>query len=228
MTVHKLTAGSGYEYLTRQVAALDATDKGHTGLADYYEAKGEAPGAWVGSGMAGIEGLTVGDTVTAEHMFNLFGLGLHPLADDLEAQHDVRMDAAGRRGDAGERRRAGWLGRPYAVHRNDISPLRIEVARRVTEIEKTRGDGPVPAEARARIRTEAAREFFTSEHGREPVSEQELAGYVAQQMRPKTTAVAGYDLTFSPVKSVSALWAVADEHTARISSTPTSSPSPTR
>ena len=28
MSLHKLTAGSGYDYLTRQVAALDATDKG--------------------------------------------------------------------------------------------------------------------------------------------------------------------------------------------------------
>jgi hypothetical protein len=27
MSMHKLTAGSGYDYLTRQVAALDATDK---------------------------------------------------------------------------------------------------------------------------------------------------------------------------------------------------------
>jgi hypothetical protein len=33
MSLHKLTAGSGYDYLTRQVAALDATDKGRTGLA---------------------------------------------------------------------------------------------------------------------------------------------------------------------------------------------------
>ena len=32
MSVHKLTAGSGYDYLTRQVAALDATEKGHTGF----------------------------------------------------------------------------------------------------------------------------------------------------------------------------------------------------
>jgi len=32
MSIHKLTAGSGYDYLTRQVAALDATEKGHTGL----------------------------------------------------------------------------------------------------------------------------------------------------------------------------------------------------
>ena len=36
MSLHKLTAGSGYDYLTRQVAALDATDKGHIGLASYY------------------------------------------------------------------------------------------------------------------------------------------------------------------------------------------------
>ena len=36
MSLHKLTAGSGYDYLTRQVAALDATEKGHTRLASYY------------------------------------------------------------------------------------------------------------------------------------------------------------------------------------------------
>jgi hypothetical protein len=28
MSIHKLTAGSGYDYLTREVAALDATQKG--------------------------------------------------------------------------------------------------------------------------------------------------------------------------------------------------------
>jgi hypothetical protein len=44
MSVHKLTAGSGYDYLTRQVAALDATEKGHTGLASYYTERGESPG----------------------------------------------------------------------------------------------------------------------------------------------------------------------------------------
>jgi hypothetical protein len=54
MSVHKLTAGSGYDYLTRQVAALDATQKGHTGLASYYTERGESPGCgsvpgWTGS-----------------------------------------------------------------------------------------------------------------------------------------------------------------------------------
>ena len=54
MSIHKLTAGSGYDYLTRQVAALDATEKAHTGLASYYTERGETPGcgsapAWTGS-----------------------------------------------------------------------------------------------------------------------------------------------------------------------------------
>ena len=44
MSIHKLTAGSGYDYLTRQVAALDATEKGHLGLASYYTERGESPG----------------------------------------------------------------------------------------------------------------------------------------------------------------------------------------
>jgi hypothetical protein len=80
MSLHKLTAGSGYDYLTRQVAALDATEKGHTGLASYYTERGESPGVWIGSGMNGIDGLAAGDPVTAEQMRALFGCGLHPLA----------------------------------------------------------------------------------------------------------------------------------------------------
>ena len=79
MSMHKLTAGSGYDYLTRQVAALDSTEKGHTGLAAYYAEKGERPGVWIGSGMAGVDGLHVGDPVTAEQMRALFGAGMHPL-----------------------------------------------------------------------------------------------------------------------------------------------------
>ncbi len=53
-SMHKLTAGSGYDYLTRQVAAHDSTEKGHTSLASYYSEKGEAPGTWWGSGLAGL------------------------------------------------------------------------------------------------------------------------------------------------------------------------------
>src|SRR6476661_5972328 len=58
MTLHKLTAGDGYLYLVRQVAALDAEGHGSGGkpggLGDYYTERGEAPGQWVGRGLAGL------------------------------------------------------------------------------------------------------------------------------------------------------------------------------
>jgi len=79
MTLKKLAAGSGYEYLTRQVAAADSTELGRTKLADYYSAKGEAPGLWMGSGLVGIKDLEHGDVVTAEQMKNLFGEGCDPV-----------------------------------------------------------------------------------------------------------------------------------------------------
>jgi hypothetical protein len=52
--------------------------------------------------------------------------------------------------------------------------------------------------------------MFRSEYGREPLNERELAGHVAKLSRQQTTSVAGFDLTFSPVKSISTLWALAD------------------
>jgi hypothetical protein len=41
MSLHKLSAGRGYDYLIRQVAALDATHRGRTDLASYYTGLGE-------------------------------------------------------------------------------------------------------------------------------------------------------------------------------------------
>ena len=79
-----------------------------------------------------------------------------------------------------------------------------------------RPGAPLPAADRARVRTEVARQFFRAEHGREPVDARELAGQIAKDSRPRTQTVAGYDLTFSPVKSVSTLWAVADPAVAAV------------
>ncbi|EON22118.1 DNA primase catalytic core [Nocardioides sp. CF8] len=79
MSLKKLAAGSGYEYLTRQVAAADSTELRGMPLSDYYEAKGEAPGRWVGSGPAEVGGIDYGDIVTAEQMQHLFGEGCHPV-----------------------------------------------------------------------------------------------------------------------------------------------------
>ena len=95
MTLKKLAAGSGYEYLTRQVAAADSTELGKTPLADYYAAKGEAPGRWIGSGLDGVDGLEYGDVVTAEQMTNLFGDGCHPIGGAALGRHFKEGSVAG-------------------------------------------------------------------------------------------------------------------------------------
>ena len=205
MSIHKLTAGSGYDYLTRQVAALDATERGHTGLASYYTAKGESPGVWVGSGLAGIEGLAAGDLVTAEQVQALFGSGHHPLAHERRAR--LAGDATDEQVQAVTR-----LGQPYKVYAGDVSGFRLEVAKRIAALNTEAGlpqDSPVALEERARVRTEFATELFRADHGRDPEDAREVAATIAKHSRPRTNAVAGYDLTFSPVKSVSTLWAIA-------------------
>ncbi len=206
MAVKKLTAGSGYDYLTRQVAAMDSTEKGHTSLASYYTAKGETPGVWVGRGMADIEGLVAGDPVTAEQMKALFGAGYHPLA--VQRQAELPTDA-----EAKDFAAAIRLGNPFPVYSPDVSPFRMAVAQRFADHNTAIGAAPtaaLPREERSSIRTAVAREFFLAEFKREPQDARELAGLVARLSRPRTTAVAGFDLTFSPVKSVSALWALAE------------------
>jgi conjugative relaxase-like TrwC/TraI family protein len=67
---------------------------------------------------------------------------------------------------------------------------------------------------KSRIRTIVGQAMFAQANGHEP-NERELAGFIAQQSRLGSKAVAGFDLTFSPVKSVSALWALAPLEVAR-------------
>ncbi|MEO6712999.1 MAG: MobF family relaxase, partial [Mycobacteriales bacterium] len=204
MGLHKLTAGDGYTYLTRQVAAYDATDKGHTSLGDYYEQKGETPGVWLGSGLAGL-GLKAGEPVDVDQMKALFGLGCHPNARALE---DAVIDVGGTTREA---LAASALGRPFPVF-EDASPYKKAVAREFTAYNMAREnnwEAAIPDEVRSRIRTEVGTRMFSEEFGRAPADARELSGFIARSSRQATTAVAGYDLTFSPVKSVSTLWAVA-------------------
>ena len=193
MTLHKLAAGSGYTYLTRQVAAHDATERHQSGLTAYYEEKGESPGRWVGTGLVGLE-LKAGDVVTEEQMRLLFGQGWHPRSSEPGAV--VR----------------GWgaLGRPFPVFA--ATTFRQEVAQAFSDHNTLAGrvwNAPTPAEERAWIRTRVATDVFERQHGRPPRDETELTGFLASASRPAQVPVAGYDLTFSPVKSVSALWAIA-------------------
>jgi len=168
---------------------------------------GRVTGVWIGPGLDGIDGLTAGDPVTTEQIRALFGCGLHPLAE-LRQQQLEGPDLPQR-----DLQDAARLGAPFKIVDSVVSLFRLEVAKRIGAIQTAAGipaGVPLPATDRARVRTEVARNFFLAAHGREPIDARELAGQIAKDSRPRTQTVAGFDLTFSPVKSVSTLWAVAE------------------
>ncbi len=211
MTAHRIVAGDGYDYVIRQVAVNDAAVPGGVTLAGYYDEKGESPGVWLGSGLAGIEGLAEGDPVTAEQMKSLFGEGLHPLA----AQ---RLAALGPNPTKQQVLDAVRLGRPFRQPDTDVIEFRVELGRRFVAWNKAHGHkakATIPDDLRAAIRTDLAVEWFTAREGRRPDA-RELHGFLTKVSRKPSMPVAGFDLTFSPVKSVSAMWALLDPSTAAI------------
>ena len=168
MSLHKLSAGDGYTYLTRQVAAADDTNRGYGTLASYYEQKGESPGVWLGSGLDSLNGsvpefLVVGIATEAQ-MTALFGEGRHPNADVIER----RLQREGVHGRALDR--ATRLG--HAYHLFGPSEFQTALAARYREFNAAQGHRPnaaIPVGERARIRTGLARAWFRAEHGRDPL-----------------------------------------------------------
>jgi conjugative relaxase-like TrwC/TraI family protein len=221
MSTHKLTAGDGYLYLIRQTAAHDAEKRGRATLGDYYTEKGETPGRWVGRGLSAFGEPTsralltdlentlwhieAGSQVTEDQMKALFGLGLHPNAGAI-AEYLISMGAS----KAGAKE-AVSLGRPFVI--NDASTelqRRLAVAYRDHNLSNSLPwNAPIDETLRARMRTTIARDMFAAEYARGPADERELTGFIATQSRDQTTSTAGYDETFSPVKSFSVLWALA-------------------
>lgn len=212
-TMHKLTAGDGYMYLIRQVAAHDATARGRDTLADYYSSKGESPGRWAGSGLPSLHSIGAGDQVTEEQMLALFGEGKHPDATAMEKKRVAELvaDGASKKDATLLALRETKLGNPFRIHAG-VTEFRKAVGEAFADHNAAHGlpaHAAIDDDVRSQIRTDIAREMFHSELGRDPLDDRELSGWVAKNSRAKTTAVAGYDVTFSPVKSVSALWALA-------------------
>jgi len=202
MSLHKLSAGSGYTYLTRQVAVGDSTERGFSSLGDYYSAKGEAPGVWAGKGLASLE---VSGQVSEQQMLNLFGEGLHPNADVIAGE----LIAAG--ASVKVAAEAGKLGRKFPVYEGG-QEWRENLAAAYARFNTDHGhaaNGAVPEADKQLIRTDLLNTMFAQTYGRAPASDQERSGFLARVSRPESSAVAGFDATFSPVKSISTLWAVA-------------------
>jgi len=92
-----IRAGTGYEYLTRSVAAGDGNRSAADGLIRYYDESGTPPGQWLGSGLAGLGdgSLTEGRQVSEEQMALLFGLGRDPVSGNvLSRPYQVPKDGS--------------------------------------------------------------------------------------------------------------------------------------
>ncbi|TFC77458.1 conjugal transfer protein, Dtr system [Cryobacterium cheniae] len=203
MTMHILSAGDGYVYYTNEVATGDAKRESGRELGDYYTEDGNPQGVWVGGGLAA---LGVSGVVTEEQMKALYGEGLHPDAERIIA------DAQAQGKTVGEATKAAKLGRSYYGYSTDGTDLSAKIAAGYTDFTKVNGREPNVADRRA-IRTREGVLAFRDAKGRPPADKDELGRFITAATRPTQQAVAGFDLVFSPAKSVSVLWGLGDEDT---------------
>ncbi|WP_143426824.1 MobF family relaxase [Georgenia soli] len=202
MTVHVLHAGDGYTYLTRQVASGDTPRQAGESLADYYAHEGNPPGRWVG---AGLTGLGISGQVTEEQMKALFGEGLHPDADRLI--REAMADGAS----AEEAVKTARLGRRFPRFEPvDDEEWTTSIRAAYADFKAAHGRAPEAGVERDLIRWDVAGTILAGRFGRQPV-DAERSHFLARLGRQQRQPVAGYDLVFTPAKSVSTLWALADE-----------------
>ncbi|MEU3010066.1 MobF family relaxase [Nocardia asteroides] len=217
-TVHRVAAGNGYQYYLRKTAANDRTARGRASLSQYYSDHGEAPGRWHGAGLTAL-GIAPGEQVTEAQMKALFGHGVHPHAERIKADvYQTQISLGAKPRDAARAaEKATKLGNKFPTY-TIRSEYRKRCAHAYREHNLERDLDPttaIPDYIRSRIRSRVATEMFIVDHGRVPLNARELSGWVAKNSRVNQTAVAGLELTFSSVKSVAALWAVAPPDMAR-------------
>ncbi len=212
-TVHVLHAGDGYTYMTRHVAIGDNQLRRPETVADYYTATGNPPGRWMGSGLAS---LGVAGEVTESQMKALFGLGLHPDADRLIAETTAQLLAEGKSPEeaAKEAVQAARLGRKFAIFEPPKVNLPEMLDTAYREARRSRGRSLTVAE-RTSIRADTVRSAFRSVHDRSPHDRSEEKKFETKMMSGQKQPVAGYDLVFTPAKSVSVLWALGTADTRR-------------
>ncbi|RNM11827.1 conjugal transfer protein [Nocardioides pocheonensis] len=84
VSMRKMSAGKGYQYLLRSVVAGDGNRSLSTPLTRYYAEAGTPPGYWMGSGVGefGHGEITVGSVVLEKQLQLLLGMGCDPLTGD--------------------------------------------------------------------------------------------------------------------------------------------------
>ena len=197
MTLHVLHAGDGYSYLTRQVATADRQRVRGQELTDYYTANGTPPGRWHGSGLESLSHVSeVSGAVTEEQMKALFGEGRHPNTDQMLADGGDLKETA--------------LGRKFPEFRNEV-PLVDEY--NATLRQMVEDGNEVDKATTSDLWRTLADKHYRLKFDHQPATERELLSWAAAQRGNVRQPVAGMDLVFTPQKSVSALWALADTDT---------------
>ncbi|WP_285100703.1 MobF family relaxase [Promicromonospora sp. MEB111] len=208
MTVHVLSAGSGYTYLTQQVASGDVPRERGMSLTAYYMQHGNPPGRWVGTGL---DQVGVSGQVLERQMKSLFGLGRHPDAARLE------LEALARGASEHDADRAGWIGRAFPTFEarpDDGLRAGLEVAFERFARENDRP--PEPGVERDLIRWNVATSLAQREKSDKrggTVTDADVATWLAKRGQQPRRAVAGYDLVFTPSKSISVVWGLGDPAT---------------
>lgn len=83
VSMRVMSAGDGFRYLLRTVAAGDGDRSLSTPLTRYYGAMGTPPGRWMGSGLSALgSSIVVGSEVSEEQLQRLIGLGCNPVSGD--------------------------------------------------------------------------------------------------------------------------------------------------
>ncbi|MWB99427.1 MobF family relaxase [Agromyces seonyuensis] len=95
-----MSAGDGFRYLLRSVAAADGDRSASMPLTRYYAAKGTPPGRWMGSGVRALGGglIAAGNEVTESQLQLLVGMGRDPVTGEaLGLAYPVYSEGAARR-----------------------------------------------------------------------------------------------------------------------------------
>ncbi|MDQ4504443.1 MobF family relaxase [Sinomonas sp. ASV322] len=198
LSLKVISAGTGYEYYTSEMVSGDELRADGYELGDYYHARGLPPGQWIGDGCAT---LGVSGNVSKEQMANLMGMGIHPDAERIRAE----AIAEGKTPKQAEAETL--LGRKYYEYEAKTGELATRIKTAEDDFKRLNQREPRDAEKRKIHRKEGAK-LFRERHGRGPDDNEELAKFITGQLRPQQSAVAGFDMTMTPVKSVSVLWAV--------------------
>lgn len=84
VSMRVMSAGDGYKYLLRTVAAGDGDRSLSTPLTRYYNAEGTPPGRWLGAGVAmlGSGRISAGDQVSEAQLQLLVGMGRDPITGE--------------------------------------------------------------------------------------------------------------------------------------------------